>query len=391
MKPFAFLIVLAVGGLLSPPAADAELTKKIYRVGALNGSTPAQTTHMFRAFSEGLRENGFVEGENVVIEYRWAEGKLERLPGFATELVNLKVDVIFAPPTPAAVAARNATKTIPIVFALAADPIGNGLIESLARPGGNATGMSTINVELGAKRLELLKEAFPKISRVAVVYNPADTSNQLQLKVSLEAAKVLGVTLVPIGVQRREDLEPAFATATKERTDAIFVMENPLNFTIRQQVVSLVQQSRLPAIYSLREFVDARPSLRVGQQQMRKSADSQGDAAAHEPFTVAQCEHHVVGRHLCGQPGLLAPVEEFEARQPVFVGLPGADGLVLTVDEHEALRPEFAVVARGESGEHEQEQEGGDRCAEDAIAAFEPIDAGAEVERWIERGHGATG
>ena len=257
MKPFAFLIVLAVGGLLSPPAADAELTKKIYRVGALNGSTPAQTTHMFRAFREGLRENGFVEGENVVIEYRWAEGKLERLPGFATELVNLKVDVIFAPPTPAAVAARNATKTIPIVFALAADPIGNGLIESLARPGGNATGMSTINVELGAKRLELLKEAFPKISRVAVVYNPADTSNQLQLKVSLEAAKVLGVTLVPIGVQRREDLEPAFATATKERTDAIFVMENPLNFTIRQQVVSLVQQSRLPAIYSLREFVDA--------------------------------------------------------------------------------------------------------------------------------------
>ena len=255
MKPFAFLIVLSVAGLLSLPAAGAEL-KKIYRIGALNGSTPAQTKHMFAAFREGLRENGFVEGENVVIEYRWAEGKLDRLPAFAAELVNLKVDVIFAPPTPSAVTAHNATKTIPIVFALAADPVGNGLVKSLARPGGNVTGLSSVNVELGAKRLELLKEAFPRISRVAVVYNPADTSNQLQFKLSQEAAKILGLTLLPVGIERREDLEPAFVTVTRERADAIFVMENPVNFTIRQRLVGLVRQARLPAIYALREFVD---------------------------------------------------------------------------------------------------------------------------------------
>ncbi len=256
MKSFALALILAVVCVFMPLATVAAPPQKIFRIGALNGSTPAQTTHMFNAFRDGLREHGFVEGENVVIEYRWAEGKLERLPDFAAELVNLNVDVIFAPPTPSAVAARKATKTIPIVFALAADPVGNGLVESLARPGGNATGLSTVNVELGAKRLELLKEAFPKISRVAVLHNPTDTSNQLQLKVSLEAAKALGIALVPIGVQRREDLESTFATITKERADAIFVMENPVNFTIRKPLVSLVQQVRLPAIYALREFVD---------------------------------------------------------------------------------------------------------------------------------------
>ena len=256
MKSFAWALILAVVCVSTPLVAIAAPPQKIFRIGALNGSTLAQTTHMFNAFREGLREHGFVEGENVVIEYRWAEGKLERLQGFAAELVNLNVDVIFAPPTLSAVAAHKATKTIPIVFALAADPVGNGLVESLARPGGNATGLSTVNVELGAKRLELLKEAFPKISRVAVLHNPTDSSNQLQLKASFEAARALGVALLPVGIERREDLEPALTTVTKERTDAIIVMENPVNFTIRKPLVNLVRQARLPAIYALREFVD---------------------------------------------------------------------------------------------------------------------------------------
>lgn len=256
MKSFAWALILAVMCVFAPLVTVAAPPQKIFRIGALNGSTPEQTVHMFRAFREGLRENGFVEGENIAIEYRWAEGKLERLPGFAAELVNLNVDVIFAPPTLSAVAAHKATKTIPIVFALAADPVGNGLVESLARPGGNATGLSTVNVELGAKRLELLKEAFPKISRVAVLHNPTDSSNQLQLKASFEAARALGVTLLPVGIERREDLESAFTTVTKERTDAIIVMENPVNFTIRKPLVNLVRQARLPAIYALREFVD---------------------------------------------------------------------------------------------------------------------------------------
>jgi putative ABC transport system substrate-binding protein len=252
----AVAIALIYCMLCMPPAVGADTPKKTYRIGALNGSTQAQTQHMFAAFREGLREQGFVEGQNLTIEYRWAEGKLERFPGMAEELVKLNVDVIFAPPTPSAVAAHAATKTIPIVFALAADPVGSGLVGSLARPGGNVTGLSTINVELGPKRLELLKEAFPKIKRVAVLHNPDDNSNQLQLKISQEAAKALGIVLVPVGVRRREDIDAAFATVAKERADAIFVMENPVNFTVRKTLVSLVQQNRLPAIYALREFVD---------------------------------------------------------------------------------------------------------------------------------------
>lgn len=252
----ALAIALVCSMVCTPSAWGADTPKKIYRIGALNGSTPAQTTHMFRAFLEGLREQGFVEGENFTIEYRWAEGRLERLPSMAAELAKLNVDLIFAPPTVSAVAAHEATKTIPIVFALAANPVGNGLVESLARPGGNVTGLSTINVELGAKRLELLKEAFPRIKRVAVLHNPDDHSNQLQLKLATEAARALKIALLPIGLQRREEIEAAFATVRKEQADAVFVMENPVNFTARKELVSQVQQSRLPAIYALREFVD---------------------------------------------------------------------------------------------------------------------------------------
>lgn len=257
MKTMAVIAALVCAFMFAPLVSSADPPKKIYRIGALNGSTPVQAAHMFRAFLEGLREQGLVEGENLTIEYRWAEGKIERLPGMADELVRLKVDVIFAPPTPSAVAAHDATRTIPIVFALAADPVGNGLVESLARPGGNVTGLSTINVELGAKRLELLKEAFPEIKRVAVLHNPDDTSNQLQLKVSQQAAQTLNLTLLPIGVKGPEDFEAAFAAMTREHADSLFIMENPTNFTYRQQLVGLAAAAKRPAMYALREFVDA--------------------------------------------------------------------------------------------------------------------------------------
>jgi putative ABC transport system substrate-binding protein len=142
------------------------------------------------------------------------------------------------------------------VFAVAADPVGDGLAESLSRPGGNVTGMSTINVELGAKRLQLLKEAFPRTGRVAVLHNPADSSNQLQLEIASKAAETLGVRVIPIGVPRREDLDSAFANIARERADAVFVMENPVNFTMRRQIVERMRAAGLPAIYALREFVD---------------------------------------------------------------------------------------------------------------------------------------
>jgi len=250
------IVIAAITVVAALTGVTADAQTRVYRIGALNGSTPANTVHMFDAFRDGLHENGLVEGENLIIEYRWAEGKLDRLPAFADELVRLKVDLIFAPPTVSAVAARKATRTIPIVFAVAADPVGDGLAESLARPGGNVTGMSTINAELGAKRLQLLKEAFPKTARVAVLHNPADSSNQLQLEIASKAAATVGVHVIPVGAPRREDLESAFASVARERADAVFVMENPVNFTMRKQIVEKVRGLRLPAIYALREFVD---------------------------------------------------------------------------------------------------------------------------------------
>ena len=238
MKSFALALILAIVCVFTPLAAVAAPPQKIFRIGALNGSTPEQTVHMFRRIPRGLREHGFVEGENVVIEYRWAEGKLERLPGFATELVNLNVDVIFAPPTPSAVAAHKATKTIPIVFALAADPVGNGLVESLARPGGNVN--RSVHRERRAGR-EATGTAQRGVPEDLACGRAAQPDRHLQ------SASVEGIAgggqgrwgsrLVPIGVQRREDLEPLSPPWLRERTGAIIVMENPVNFTIRQQLV----------------------------------------------------------------------------------------------------------------------------------------------------------
>jgi putative ABC transport system substrate-binding protein len=198
-----------------------------------------------------------VEGQNIVIERRFADGKLDRLPALAAELVNFKVDVIFAPPTTAALAAKKATSAIPIVFALVGDPVGTGFVASLARPGWNMTGLSTINVELGAKRLELLKEAFPTVSRVAVLLNPTDPSNVLQLKETQRAAQALGMQLLPIEAQRPEDFDPAFLAMTTGRADALLVMENPINFTHRKLIVDLSNKSRRPAMHALTELVDA--------------------------------------------------------------------------------------------------------------------------------------
>ncbi len=247
----AFMVAFAFASLAN--AAPPPIPK----VGFLGASTAEQAGHLLRAFKQGLRERGYEEGKNITIETRFADGKLDRLPALAAELVALKVDVIFTPPTVAAQAAKKAAPNIPFVFALVADPVGAGFVQSLARPGGNMTGLSTINVELGAKRLELLKEAFPKATRVAVLYNPDDTTNGLQLTQTEQAAKVLAVQLLPLAVTRVEEFELAFARIQQERADALIVMENPVNFTHRNTVVSLAGKNRLPAMYALKEFVDA--------------------------------------------------------------------------------------------------------------------------------------
>lgn len=211
---------------------------------------------LLEAFRQGLRDLGRVEGQHVMLEPRFAQGALDRLPPLAAELVQLKVDVIYAFSTLAAVAAREATSTIPIVFAGVSDPVGTSLVASLARPGGNLTGLSHINVELGAKRLELLKEAVPTVSRVAILFNPADPSNTLQVPELQGAARALGVTLHPLGVRGANEFEPAFAAMLQERAEALLTLGGPLTAAHAKRIVDFTAMHRLPAMYGLRSFVE---------------------------------------------------------------------------------------------------------------------------------------
>jgi putative ABC transport system substrate-binding protein len=198
-----------------------------------------------------------VEGQTIGIEYRWTEGRDEQFPGFAAELVRLKVDAIVTWGTPAALAAKNATTTIPIVMAASGDPVGTGLVASLARPGGNVTGLSGLNWELEGKRLELLKEVVLKLSRVAVLWNSGNPLHVILLKETHGVAWALGVQLQPVAVQGSVDLDNAFAKMTKERPDALIVEADAFFVTQRRRIVDFTAKTQLPAIYTHRDFVDA--------------------------------------------------------------------------------------------------------------------------------------
>jgi putative ABC transport system substrate-binding protein len=208
------------------------------------------------AFRQGLRDLGYVEGQNIVIEYRYAEGKSARLAELATELVRLKVDVIVTGSTITTLAAKNATKTIPIVMATASDPVASGFVVSLARPGGNITGLSQMSPELGGKRLELLKEALKKISVVAVLYD-GGAAQAVQMNEMEAAAPALGVQLQPVKVDGSNDLETAFSEMTRGHASAFIGVTSSMFFFHRERIADLAAKSRLPAIYPAREFVDS--------------------------------------------------------------------------------------------------------------------------------------
>jgi putative ABC transport system substrate-binding protein len=256
----AFSITLALGGLFSPVAAEAQQAAKIARIGLL-ANNPAASPHLTEAFLQGLRDLGYVEGRNVVIEYRNAEGKFERFPALAAELVALKVDVIVASGTPAALAAKQATRTLPIVFAAAGDPVTDGLVTSLARPGGNVTGLSMlITPELVGKRLEQLKQAVPGVTRVAVLWQPGAFPERTEtdiLKGADVAAQALGVRLQFVEARGAADFDRAFSEMTRARAGALAVLPSAMLFTDRRRLVDLAAKNRLPAGYSSREFVDA--------------------------------------------------------------------------------------------------------------------------------------
>jgi putative ABC transport system substrate-binding protein len=234
----------------------AQQPNKVPRIGFLVAGSPSNTSLNIEAFRQGLRELGYIEGKNITIEYRHAEGVAKRFPILVAELLRLDIDIIVAT-GPTIVAAKNATKTIPLVMTNYGDPVGTGVVASLARPGGNVTGLSSFSSELGGKRLQLLKEAFPRVSRVAVLWDPANVANALWLEETKVAAKALRVTLQPLEVHAPNDFDLTFSAIKRERAGAVIVVRNPLTSTHRSRISDFAAQSRLPAIYSDSDFVDA--------------------------------------------------------------------------------------------------------------------------------------
>ncbi len=251
-------VALLGGAVAWPIAARAQQPPtKIRRIGMLMPVSSAAASLNIEAFRQGLRERGYVEGQNIVIEYRYADGKVEPLRDFAAELVGLQVDVIVTWGTPAAQAAEKATSTIPIVMAAALDPVGTGLVASLARPGRNVTGVTVGYAELGGKNLELLKEIAPGVGRVAVLLNPDNPAHALMLRENLVAARALDLQVQILEVRDAGGLDRAFAAITRERADAIAVVHDLLFLQYRKRFADFAAKSRLPAMYDRREYADA--------------------------------------------------------------------------------------------------------------------------------------
>jgi putative ABC transport system substrate-binding protein len=252
------LPLLTLALLTLPFTGLAQEAGKVYRIGIL-ATTPRTTpgARLLEAFLQGLRELGYVEGQNIVVEGRYSEGRDERLPELAAELVRLNVDVIVAGATQPVHAAARATTTIPIVMPNHSDPVGSGLVSSLARPGGNITGLSILNPELVGKQLELLREAVPRVARVAVLWNPTHQAHPSMLSEADRAARALGVRLQRLPVQSQADYEGSFAAMTRERADAVLVLGDQTFWFHRERIAELAARSRLPAVFVQREHAEA--------------------------------------------------------------------------------------------------------------------------------------
>lgn len=248
--------LVSAGALLAAPRAVNAQAKKQYRVGFLTGGDPAQNPELPRAWRQGLRELGWVEGQNLVIEYRWAAGNFDRLPGLAADLVRLKVDVIVATSTQPALAAQHATRTIPIITVVVGDPVASGLAASLARPEGNVTGLTLLaGAEMGGKLLELLKESLPEVSRMAVLWNPGNSMHAPLVAEAHRAAGKLKVEIQPVAVGNPETLEGAFAPLTRDRQQALLIVPDALFFFSRQRILDFAAKHSLPTMWSWREAV----------------------------------------------------------------------------------------------------------------------------------------
>jgi putative ABC transport system substrate-binding protein len=254
MRRREFIALLGGAGVY-PLAARAQQSRKLPRIGVLLAGTPASFSPRAKALRDGLHDLGYVEGATIAIEWKWGQDRAERLPELAAELVGLNVDAIVTAGTPAAKALKNATRTIPIIMALIGDPVAAGLVETLARPGGNATGFSIVAPELSGKRLQLLKEIVPGISAVAVISNVANPQSQIELREMQVAAQTLDLRLQPIQISAESSLENAFEKLSKESIQALIVLTDAILYSQRSRIVALAAEKRLPAMYFFREFV----------------------------------------------------------------------------------------------------------------------------------------
>jgi putative ABC transport system substrate-binding protein len=264
------VIGLALGALLFAlsVSAEAQQTGKVPLIGFLVPGPPAAYARRIDSFRQGLRELGYVEGKNIIIEYRYAEGRMDTLPDLVNELVHLKVAVIVTSSAGGIRAAKNATNTIPIVFTAAADPVGDGLVSSLARPGGNVTGLVVVAPDLNGKRLELLKEAFPKITRVAFLWRAGVRSGNQRFREAEAVAKFLGLRLQSVGVKGADDLESGFEAAKSAGAQALTATPDPVLGTHRARIIDLAAKKRLPAMYGSSEWVEVGGLMSYGPDNL---------------------------------------------------------------------------------------------------------------------------
>jgi putative ABC transport system substrate-binding protein len=305
---------LAVLG--APLATEAQQAGTISRIGYLSPSTPAAVKQNLDAFRQGLRELGHVEGKTFVLEVRYAEARAERLHVLAREFVSLNVDVIVTATDVAIAAVRKETDAIPIVMANSGDPVGTGFVASLARPGGNVTGLSMISAELSGKRLELLKQTVPELSRVAFLWNPYVRSDTVQYAEARGVARALNVSLQSFEVARAEDLDRVFSTMTEQRAQAVAVAgPSPVMFSNRSKIASFARKSRLPSIYGGREYVDAGGLMSYGpsdRELFRRAATYvdkilKGAKAADLPIAQPERFELVINLNIARALGLTIP------------------------------------------------------------------------------------
>ena len=265
-------ITLLGGAAAWPLAARAQ--PKITRVGFMGNSTVALEANLVGAFRDGLHELGYEEGRNIIIEYRWADGKYERFPALVAELIAAKVDVIVTAGTPAALAVKKATTTVPLVMVAVGDPVGTGLVPSLARPGGNLTGLSSIAPDLEGKRLDILREVVPTLSHVAILFNSLNPFHVASMRQAHAAAQAMGIKLQQHDIRKSEDLDGAFAAIRKERPDALLILADRVFLHNRQRMMDFTEEQRLPNINAYTELVEAGGLMSYGPsyEDMHKRA-----------------------------------------------------------------------------------------------------------------------